>query len=137
MKYTLHIGSTYMFSLVFIAAGVFHVLEPEGFARMMVGWPFPYVIVYTTACLEWLMAGLLFLPNVRKQAAKWIAVYLILVSPANLFAAQVGIPFPGQESTERAALWLRLIGQPLLILWAMSIAKWENSRNNDHQIMMK
>ncbi|ANT57784.1 DoxX family protein [Bacillus altitudinis] len=121
----LHIGSTYAFALLFIAAGVFHVIEPSGFARMMSGWPFPYGIIYATACLEWLLAVLLLLPNVRIVAAKMIAVYLVLIFPANLFAAREGIPFPGQESTEQALLWMRLIGQPILIGWAMSIAKRE------------
>ncbi|MFS3914651.1 hypothetical protein ACL9ST_10400 [Bacillus australimaris] len=125
MKRVLHVGSTYVFALLFIAAGMFHVIEPSGFARMMSGWPFPYVMVYLTACLEWLLAVLLLLPNVRGAAAKSIAVYLVLIFPANLFAAREGIPFPGQESTERAVLWLRLIGQPILIGWAMSIAKWD------------
>ncbi|MGE1119351.1 DoxX family protein [Bacillus altitudinis] len=125
MKRILHIGSTYAIALLFIAAGVFHVIEPSGFARMMSGWPFPYGIIYATACLEWLLAVLLLLPNVRIVAAKMIAVYLVLIFPANLFAAREGIPFPGQESTEQALLWMRLIGQPILIGWAMSIAKRE------------
>lgn len=127
MKRILHIGSTYVFALLFIAAGVFHVIEPSGFARMMIGWPFPYGIVYATACLEWLVGVLLLLPNVRAVAAKVIAVYLVLIFPANLFAAREGIPFPGQESTEQALLWMRLIGQPILIVWAMSIAKLAKS----------
>ena len=59
--------------------------------------------------------------------SKMIAVYLVLIFPANLFAAREGIPFPGQESTEQALLWMRLIGQPILIGWAMSIAKREKS----------
>ncbi|WP_235046664.1 DoxX family protein [Bacillus safensis] len=80
MKRVLHIGSTYTFALLFIAAGIFHVIEPSGFARMMPGWPFPYVMVYATACLEWLLAVLLLLPNVRIAAAKSIAVYLVLIS---------------------------------------------------------
>ncbi|MGK4095604.1 DoxX family protein [Bacillus altitudinis] len=125
MKRILHIGSTYAFALLFIAAGVFHVIEPSGFAHMMSGWPFPYGIIYATACLEWLLAVLLLLPNVRIVAAKMIAVYLVLIFPANLFAAREGIPFPGQESTEQALLWMRLIGQPILIGWAMAIAKRE------------
>ena len=125
MKRVLHIGSTYTFALLFIVPGIFHVIEPGGFARMMPGWPFPYVMVYVTACLEWLLAVLLLLPNSRIAAAKFIAVYLVLIFPANLFAAREGIPFPGQENTEQALLWIRLIGQPILIIWAMSIAKWE------------
>ncbi|MGM5472086.1 DoxX family protein [Bacillus pumilus] len=125
MKRVLHIGSTYVFALLFIGAGIFHVIEPSGFARMMPGWPFPYVMIYATACLEWLLAILLLLPNVRIVVAKTIAVYLVLIFPANLFAAREGIPFPGQESTDQSLLWIRLIGQPILIIWVMSIAKWE------------
>lgn len=125
MKRILHIGSTYAFALLFIATGVFHVIEPSGFARMMSGWPFPYGIIYATACLEWSLAFLLLLPNVRIVAAKMIAVYLVLIFPANLFVMREGIPFPGQESTEQALLWMRLIGQPILIGWALSIAKLE------------
>lgn len=88
MKRVLHIGSTYVFALLFIGAGIFHVIEPSGFALMMPGWPFPYVMIYATACLEWLLAILLLLPNVRIVAAKTIAVYLVLIFPANLFAAR-------------------------------------------------
>ncbi|MDM5321257.1 hypothetical protein RGT17_08595 [Bacillus altitudinis] len=125
MKRVLHIGITYVFAFLLIAAGIFHVLEPSGFARMMLGWPFPYVMVYATACLEWLLAVLLLLPNVRIAAARIIAVYLVLIFPANLFAAREGISFPGQESTYQSLLWVRLIGQPILIVWVMSIAKWD------------
>ncbi|BBP91890.1 hypothetical protein BsIDN1_55080 [Bacillus safensis] len=60
-------------------------IEPSGFARMMPGWPFPYVMVYATACLEWLLAVLLLLPNVRIAAAKSIAVYLVLIFPAKTY----------------------------------------------------
>jgi len=90
---------------------------------MMPGWPFPYVMVYATACLDWLLTVLLILPNVRIAAANpllsilysfSLQTYLLLVREY-------------QENTEHALLWIRLIGQPIFIVWAMSIAKWEKS----------
>lgn len=42
MKRILHAGTTYVFALLFIAAGIFHMIEPSGFIRMMSSWPCCY-----------------------------------------------------------------------------------------------
>ncbi|MGE6629857.1 DoxX family protein [Bacillus sp. NPDC077027] len=121
MKMIIHRVSTYLFAFLFFGAGIFHLMELDGFARMLYALPFPYFIVYATAFIEWGIAVLLLIPRARRQTAKWTAIYLVLIFPANLFATKEGIPFPGQEHTDSSFLWGRLIVHPLLILWAMSI----------------
>lgn len=127
MKRVLHIGSTYTFALLFIAAGIFHVIEPSGFARMMPGWPFPYVMVYATACFEWSLAVSAAFAKCQDYSGKIHCCLSCTHFPCKLICRREGIPFPGQEITEQALLWIRLIGQPILIVWVMSIAKWEKS----------
>ena len=114
-----------LFSFLFIAAGIYHFAEPHGFANMLPEWvPFRMPLVYLTGILEFLLAALLLLPAVRRLAGTAAAWYLVLIFPANLYAAWAGIPAPGLEDTPKAALWIRLLFQPLLIWWVL----WASDR---------
>ncbi|WP_226657107.1 DoxX family protein [Guptibacillus hwajinpoensis] len=113
-----------LFALFFIFAGIAHFVQGEGFAAMIPEWvPFRLGVIYVTGVLEIVLAILLLVPSTRKQARFWTAVYLILIFPANIYAAIAGVPAPGQEEANTMLLWIRLLFQPLLIWWVLWAAK--------------
>ncbi|QHA92474.1 DoxX family protein [Bacillus sp. N1-1] len=116
-----------LFALFFIFAGIAHFVQGEGFAAMIPEWvPFRLGLIYVTGVLEIVLAVLLLIPYTRKQARFWTAVYLIVIFPANIYAAIAGIPAPGQEEANELLLWIRLLFQPLLIWWVLWSAKQKN-----------
>jgi uncharacterized membrane protein len=116
-----------LFALFFIFAGIAHFVQGEGFAAMIPEWvPFRLSLIYVTGVLEIVLAVLLLIPSTRKQARFWTAVYLIVIFPANIYAAIAGIPAPGQEEANELLLWIRLLFQPLLIWWVLWAAKQKN-----------
>ncbi|MEJ8306109.1 hypothetical protein [Saccharibacillus sacchari] len=107
-----------LFALLFVAAGIYHFRETNGFAALLPDFvPLRREIVWASGVLEWILAALLFVPSIRKKTGIVISIYLILIFPANLYAAIFHIPAPGQTFTPPIALWLRLLAQPILIWW--------------------
>ncbi|KGX90518.1 hypothetical protein N781_06905 [Pontibacillus halophilus JSM 076056 = DSM 19796] len=119
----------YVFVLFFILAGVFHFTAMEGFRAMLPEWvPARTFLVYATGVAEWVLAVLLLLPTTREQAGKWTAIYLVVIFPANIYAAVVGVPAPGSEDVNRTLLWVRILFQPVLIGWVLAVSKEKKSR---------
>ncbi|WP_273833017.1 DoxX family protein [Guptibacillus sedimenti] len=116
-----------LFAFFFIFAGIAHFIQGEGFASMIPEWvPFRLGMIYVTGIMEIVLAILLLIPSTRKQARFWTAVYLVVIFPANIYAAIAGIPAPGQEEANELLLWIRLLFQPLLIWWVLWAAKQKN-----------
>lgn len=121
-----------LFSLFFIVAGVVHFTQVEGFASMIPDIiPFRNMIVYATGIIEWVLAILLLIPSTRRQAGIWTAIYLVLIFPANIYAAIAGIPAPGSDEVNKTLLWVRLLFQPLLIWWVLAVSKPNQQRTNN------
>lgn len=117
-----------LFAFFFVFAGIAHFAQGEGFAAMLPLWiPFRLELVYVTGLLEIILAILLLWPSTRKQAMFWTIVYLIVIFPANIYAAIAGVPAPGQEEANQTLLWVRLLFQPLLIWWVYWAAKPKDS----------
>ncbi|WP_347552903.1 hypothetical protein ABFG93_19695 [Pseudalkalibacillus hwajinpoensis] len=75
-----------------------HFAQGESFGAMVPGWvPFRLGLVYVTGLLEIVLAFLLLVPRTRNQAGVLTAIYLVAIFPANIYAAIVGVPAPGQE----------------------------------------
>ncbi|MDO3408165.1 hypothetical protein QWJ34_00140 [Saccharibacillus sp. CPCC 101409] len=111
-----------LFALVFVAAGIYHFLEPLGFAALLPHF-LPLLlrewVIWITGVVEWILAILLFVPRIRKLTGLIITIYLIAIFPANIYAAIFHIPGPGPADTPPIFLWLRLLAQPLLIWWIL------------------
>ncbi|MFS0838499.1 hypothetical protein [Paenibacillus sp. 1P03SA] len=122
----------FLFAVFFACACFYHFKEADGFARMLPGFvPLRIPLIYATGILELVLAVLLLVPSMRRKAGVIIAVYLVLVFPANIYAALYNIPAPSQSYTPPSLLWLRLLFQPLLIwwvLWASSEPAADNPR---------
>ncbi|WP_348612170.1 DoxX family protein [Halobaculum rarum] len=118
----------YLMSLLYVAAGVLHLLVPKPFERIVPReLPAPRALVYLSGLAEIALGiGVLF-PRTRRHSAKGLVLLLLAVFPANVNMAVRdvgGNPLP--ERAERlydAALWIRLPLQGLLIAWAWWYAR--------------
>ncbi|WP_052020223.1 DoxX family protein [Paenibacillus pini] len=120
-----------IFAIFFAGACVFHFMQAEGFAKMLPDWvPLRLPIIYATGILELVLGIMLLIPRTRRLTGIVIAIYLVLIFPANIYAAVKHIPAPGAESTAPAALWIRLIFQPLLIWWVLWCSRERPRKHN-------
>ncbi|SDY21181.1 DoxX family protein [Salimicrobium album] len=114
----------YLFAGALFSAGILHFIYDSGFAAMIPEFlPFRYELVYITGITEWLLSLLLIFPHTRKAAGLATAVFLVVVLPANIYAAIQQVPAPWTENTSLTALWLRPLFQPLLIWWVIYVTK--------------
>ncbi|KAA0565167.1 hypothetical protein F0342_06015 [Bacillus sp. CH30_1T] len=117
-----------LFSFFFFLAGMFHFIEAQGFAEMIPEFiPLREEIVYITGMIEFILAVLLLIPKTREKAGVITAIYLVLIFPANIYAAIKEIPAPGNDEANVVLLWVRLLFQPLLIWWVLVVSKIEKN----------
>ena len=103
-------------SLLYIAAGLNHFINPDFYLRMMPPYlPWPTFLHLTAGALEVLGGALLLFPPLRHWAAWGLVLLLLAVYPANLHVA-----FNHHLYPEIPLLfhWIRLPLQFLLIAWA-------------------
>ncbi len=107
-----------VFALIFIAAGIGHLVQPKFFGDIMpvyIPWTLILPIVYLTGILEIVFGAMLLFPQTSSIAAWGLMALLIAVFPANInLALNPGLT-PGFPSWLH---WLRLPLQPVLIWWA-------------------
>ena len=103
-------------SLLYIAAGLNHFINPDFYLRMMPPYlPWPTLLHLTAGVLEVVGGALLLFPPLRHWAAWGLVLLLLAVYPANLHVA-----FNHHLYPEIPLLfhWIRLPLQFLLIAWA-------------------
>ena len=106
------------------AAGVVHLTSADSFLPMLPPQlPARVPIVWATGAVELaLAAGLVAAPaRHRQRAGRALAIYLVAIFPANIYQAVAGTDAFGMTSS--TARWLRLLFQPLLIVWALRSTK--------------
>lgn len=114
----------YIFAASLFFAGITHFIYDHGYAAMIPDWmPIELEIVYMTGITEWLLSILLLFPQTRREAGLATALFLVVVLPANIYAAIYSMPAPWSESTNPVILWLRPLLQPLLIWWVLAVSK--------------
>ena len=103
----------------YMVAGLFHVLKPAPFLRVMPGWvPSPHAVIVVTGLCELAGALALLVPPLRRLAGVMLALYAVCVFPANikhmLDFAHDPAPLAG---------WLyhgpRMLAQPLIVWWSL------------------
>ncbi len=125
MKGVVDIGSRQVFGVLLIGGGIFDVIEGRGFGGMMGGWGFGYVMMYGRGWVEWVVGMLVVLGNVRMVGGKRIGVYVVVILGGKLFGGREGIGFGGEERRDECLVWIRVIGEGIVIIWVMWIGKWE------------
>ncbi|PWN05983.1 DoxX family protein [Rhodohalobacter mucosus] len=104
------------FSILFIAAGLFHFLRPQLFVKIMPPWvPWHRFMVFFSGFLEILFGVMLLVPSTSAIGAWGLIAVLIGVFPANIHMAVNSDQFPEIPAW---LLWLRLPMQLVLIGWA-------------------
>lgn len=103
-------------ALLFAFTGTGHFLRTEQMAGMLPPWiPSRLGLVYLTGVLEWAGAVGLLVPRLSRAAGLCLIAFVILVFPANIYAALNRVEMGGHELgpmylLARAPLQLLLIG---------------------------
>ncbi len=121
-----------LMSLLYVAAGISHYLNPERYIEIMPPWlPQPLFLVYMSGMFEFLL-GILLMHRLTRQFAAWgIIILLIAVFPANI---QMAINY---GEINHPYLWLAVLRLPLqifLIWWAWVYTQKLSETANGHKI---
>jgi uncharacterized membrane protein len=105
----------------YIGAGINHFLHPEGYYRIIPHYlPFPVLLNALAGTFEILFAILILRPKTRKVASYGIILMLIAFLPVHI-TMLIDAPLKlGNLLVTPAIAWIRLLFQPILILWAWS-----------------
>ena len=109
----------WLIAILYFAAGVAHILRPEGFLAITPNWvPFPEQVVFWTGVAEIAGAIGIVTQRFRYAAAIGLALYALCVWPANINHAVNNIAMGG--STLGPGYHIpRLMLQPVIIWWAL------------------
>ena len=104
-------------ALVFAVAGVVHFVKPTAMAQMLPPWvPLRVPLVYVTGVFELLAAVAILSARFRRPVGIALCIFLVLVLPANIYAAMQRLDFGGHGEGP-AYLLLRVPLQLILIGW--------------------
>jgi len=106
-----------------VAAGANHFLKPVFYLKMMPPYvPWHAAMVYISGIAEVLGGVGLLIPSVRRAAAWGLVALLVAVFPANIYMATNPVE-AGAGSIPAAALYGRLLLQPIFIWWLLWCSK--------------
>jgi uncharacterized membrane protein len=107
--------SHWLLAAFFLAAGIYHFINPDLYLQMMPSWlPWPAGLVALSGAAEILGGIALLMPATRRVAGWWLIALLVAVFPANIHVALHG--FPALKAPPWV-LWARLPFQAVLIAW--------------------
>lgn len=118
----------WLLALVYAGDGVLHLIAPQVFATIVPGWvPAPILVVQATGVAA-LAGGVgLLVPTTRRAAGIGLALYALLVWPANWHHMLTLSPdFPGLDNDLLYHVPRQLL-QPVLIwlaLWVSGVVDW-------------
>ena len=109
----------WLIAILYFAAGVAHILRPEGFLAITPNWvPFPEQVVFWTGVTEIAGAIGIVTQRFRYAAAIGLALYALCVWPANINHAVNNIAMGGNTLGPGYHI-PRLMLQPVIIWWAL------------------
>ncbi|WP_338662434.1 DoxX family protein [Pararoseomonas sp. SCSIO 73927] len=108
-----------LLAALYFAAGIFHLATPDPFLLITPEWvPFPRQVILLTGLCEIAGAVGLMSGRLRRAAAIGLALYAVLVFPANVKHAIAGLP----SGEVQLGWWYhvpRLALQPVIVWWAL------------------
>lgn len=100
---------------IYILAGLLHFIKPRMYVKIMPLYlPYHKELVYLSGVCEMVFGALVMFPSTQSIGAWGLIITLIGVFPANIYMLT---GYKGKKVWYRAALWLRLPLQFLLIYW--------------------
>jgi uncharacterized membrane protein len=116
--------------VAFVVAGVTHFLMPASFLAYFPPWvPFPKVLNNGSGLVEVVGGLALLVPHdrIQQRTGKLLALYLVLIFPANVYVAVAQVKVPGLPDVWWYP-WARLPFQALFIWWALRSTIPEHAR---------
>jgi uncharacterized membrane protein len=113
-------GNLSMAAMLFFTA-VGHFIYSQGMMLMIPSFiPGKRTLIYTTGVIEVLFAIGLCIPSTRRLSADLLILFLLLILPANITAAQKSVDYQTATYDGRGInyLWLRIPMQIFFIAWA-------------------
>lgn len=113
-----------------VFAGVVHFVATDSFFGQLPSWvPARSGVIWVSGAVEIALGlALALAPSDRRPAVGWaLAALFVLVFPANVYQAVAGTSAFGLDTD--AARWVRLLFQPILVVWALwSSGAWAAHR---------
>jgi len=103
----------------YTAAGINHFVHPAGYVRIIPNWlPYPVMLNYIAGVCEIVFAAMLIFPATRAWGAWLIVLMLAAFLPVHITMLQQAPMQLGSLTVTPLAAWIRLLFQPILMLWA-------------------
>jgi uncharacterized membrane protein len=103
----------------YLFAGANHFIHPQGYYRIIPSYlPYPVLLNILAGFFEILFALLLIRPKIRKVASYGIILMLIAFLPVHITMLMDAPLKLGDLLVTPTIAWIRLLLQPVLILWA-------------------
>ena len=112
-----HLRGRISLAIVFVFTGLGHFIMSEPMAQMLPSWvPMRMPIIYITGVVELAAAAGLLVPRLCRLTGIYLIAFLILVLPANIYAAINRVEMGG-HSMGPPYLFIRIPLQLILIIW--------------------
>jgi uncharacterized membrane protein len=114
--------------VLYVAAGINHFWHPEFYTAIMPQYlPWPSLLVVISGVAEIGLGVLLIPASTRRWAAYGIALMLVAFLPVHIYMIQPSYRVLHPNITPLLA-WGRLLLQPVLILWVLTLARRPKDR---------
>ena len=111
--------SLWVLIIGYLAAGINHFYSPASYLRIIPAYiPYPVIANIVSGAAEILLALLLISPKTRHYAAWGIILMLIAFLPVHIDMLIKAPMQLGSVTVTPLLAWLRILFQPVLILWA-------------------
>ena len=112
-----HLRGRISLAIVFVFTGLGHFIMTEPMARMLPPWiPMRMPIIYITGVVELAASAGILVPHLCRLTGIYLITFLILVLPANIYAAINRVEMGG-HSMGPPYLFIRIPLQLILIIW--------------------
>lgn len=123
--------SLHLLAALFVVGGALHFARPEAYLRIMPpGLPHPRALLLASGAFEIAGGVGVLIPRLRRSAGWGLAALLVAVFPANVYVALNPAETVG-SGVPPLLLWLRLLLQPLLIVWVLWATRGREERGTN------